>query len=533
MEAARIDEEAVSRVGNVLRGKWRLERVLGVGGMATVYAAVHRNGMRGAVKILHAGVARDADARERFLREGYLANRVPHGAVKVLDDDTTEDGTPFIVMELLEGSTVDALACSRPGERLEVDEVFGIGSSLLGILVGAHGIGLVHRDIKPENLFLTTNGELRLLDFGIARLREQSGAMRSTSATSIMGTPAFMPPEQALARWDDVGPHSDIYSVGATLFTLLTGQITHEARTAAELLVAVATRQARTTRSLHGGVPAALAEVVDRALAHDPARRWLGAAQMKEALELAARLRSVHSEAGLDEARTVEAISRPAPSSLPRPVDATTATLASARSMTATPDAHLRRRAPTRVGGVDLATVPYQAALSRPGPISFLNEQSDASRAMSKTTSPVSSDHASRSKGARAPLVVGLVAGVLMAAAGTSFFFYRALRPPTPSMQSTGLSQSTPAPSVSSDAPAASLAPQIAPASAEVAVVPAATSAPPVGASAPPSGTARPPPHAPPAKPPAAKPPAAKPPAAKPSSDPPKPNRDLDLTRPD
>src|SRR5262249_54182358 len=140
---------ARARIGKVLRDKWRLERLLGVGGMACVYAATHRNGKRGAVKILHAELALDAETRTRFLREGYVANKVDHpGAVSVLDDDTTDDGAVFLVMELLEGQAVDARAASRPGSRLETAEVIAIAEQLLDVLAAAHDKGIVHRDLK-------------------------------------------------------------------------------------------------------------------------------------------------------------------------------------------------------------------------------------------------------------------------------------------------------------------------------------------------------------------------------------------------
>src|ERR1044072_6311813 len=168
---------ARARVGAVLREKWRLEGLLGVGGMASVYAATHRNGMRGADKIRHPAAAMDANARGRFLREGYVANRVDHpGAVRVLDDDTAEDGSPYLVMELLEGASLDSIAERRPGGVLSLGEVVKIADELLDILATAHEKGMVHRDLKQETLFLTGGGALKVLDFGIARRGEPSSS---------------------------------------------------------------------------------------------------------------------------------------------------------------------------------------------------------------------------------------------------------------------------------------------------------------------------------------------------------------------
>ena len=166
---------AQARVGLVLRGKWHLERLLGVGGMASVYAATHRNGLRGAVKLLHPELCVQGEVKERFLREGYVANKVDHpGAVRVLDNDVAEDGSVFLVMELLDGETIDARVEARPGRRLEVGEVLAIADDVLDVLATAHDSGIVHRDLKPENLFITRTGQVKILDFGIARLRELS-----------------------------------------------------------------------------------------------------------------------------------------------------------------------------------------------------------------------------------------------------------------------------------------------------------------------------------------------------------------------
>src|SRR5580698_5128118 len=152
---------ARGRIGVLLQDKWRLESLLGVGGMAAVYAATHRNGKRVAVKMLHEEFSHDEEVRTRFLQEGYAANIIQHeGAVSVLDDDVAPDGSAFLVMELLEGETVEQ-RWERLGQRLPVREVLVIGVQLLDVLAIAHEKSIVHRDIKPDNLFLTRAGVLK------------------------------------------------------------------------------------------------------------------------------------------------------------------------------------------------------------------------------------------------------------------------------------------------------------------------------------------------------------------------------------
>jgi len=283
-----ITERANARLGSVLKGKWRLDAVIGIGGMACVYAATHRNQSRVAIKMLHPEVALDAEVTSRFLREGYVANAVGHpGTVTVLDDDVTEDNAPFLVMELLIGQTLDTMLGFQP-DGLPAREVLPLIDQLLDVLAAAHEKGIVHRDLKPENLFLTSEGRLKVLDFGIARLREQSRATGAgTRAGSVLGTPAFMAPEQALGRWNEVDQRTDIWAVGATAFTLLSGRFVHEAQTIQEQLVLSATRPAPPLRSIAPIVPDALANVIDRSLAFDRAHRFPDARTMRGALRQA------------------------------------------------------------------------------------------------------------------------------------------------------------------------------------------------------------------------------------------------------
>jgi serine/threonine-protein kinase len=272
---------AEARVGTILQGKYRLDRVLGVGGMAAVYAATHRNKKQFAVKVLHRELSLSGHLRARFLREGYAANAVQHrGTVAVIDDDVTDDGEVFLVMELLEGETVEELWV-RSGRRLPADVVVRIGVQLLDVLAAAHAHGVVHRDIKPGNLLITRDGNVKVLDFGIARLLDSM--MRITTQSGItFGTPAFMSPEQAQGR-TEIGPASDVWAVGATLFTLLSGHYVHEGENPQAMILRAATKPARRIGEVFP-VPAALAAVVDRALERDSGKRWPGAAAMRDAL---------------------------------------------------------------------------------------------------------------------------------------------------------------------------------------------------------------------------------------------------------
>jgi serine/threonine protein kinase len=276
-------DRARAQVGRTLKDKYRLDGLLGVGGMASVFSATHRNGNRVAVKLLHPELMLNKEALGRFLREGYAANKVEHsGTVRVLDDDN-DDGVAFLVMELLDGETVDAL-WERSGHALDARRVLHIADQVLDVLAAAHDKGIVHRDIKPENLFLTKDGALKILDFGIARMRESTAGVTATRTGSAFGSPAFMAPEQAQGRARDVDARSDLYAVGATMFTLLSGQHVHEAESAHEMMIVAATIPARSLASVRTGVPPQVTELVDRTLAFDGRSRWPDARAMQRAV---------------------------------------------------------------------------------------------------------------------------------------------------------------------------------------------------------------------------------------------------------
>ena len=275
----------MAAVGKIIKGKWRIDARLGAGATATVYAATHRNGYRVALKVLHVDLSRDQEIVARFLREGYVANTITHkGVVRVLDDDVTEDGAVFLVLELLEGESLASML-TKNGGRLPWMQVADKMVELLDVLSTAHSLGVVHRDIKPDNVFLTTEGVLKVLDFGLARF--SLGDRESTRAGTILGTPDFMSPEQAAGKNEEVDARADLYAVGATAYVLMSGQALHTATTLTEHLQMTAAGDVRSLAKAAPWVPFQLVGVIDRALMRDKTARWSTAFEMQGALRAA------------------------------------------------------------------------------------------------------------------------------------------------------------------------------------------------------------------------------------------------------
>jgi serine/threonine protein kinase len=185
-----------------------------------------------------------------------------------------------LVLELLRGETLGE-RIARVG-RLPPSEAAGILDDVLGVLAAAHANGLVHRDVKPDNVFLTEDGRIKLLDFGVAAWRGPYDRGQTIAGT-VFGTPAFMPPEQASGRWEEVDERSDVWAAGATLFMMLTGRYLRDADSAAEELAAALQPLPRIA-ALAPEMPQALARLLDRALAHAPRDRFASAAGMQSAL---------------------------------------------------------------------------------------------------------------------------------------------------------------------------------------------------------------------------------------------------------
>ena len=266
--------------GTVVRGKFRILRKVGQGGMGAVYEALHlRFNERRALKVMCPEVANDPEFVKRFEREAILTRSLQHpNAVRVDDIDEAEDGRPFIVMEFVEGQSLKHLIQEQgplPGPR-----VCAIIKQVAAALEAAHQLGMVHRDIKPDNIVLlpTPHGEqAKVLDFGIAKLKEaRLGDPGLTATGVVIGTPQYMSPEQALGkRGEDLDGRSDLYSLGVVMYQMLTGELPFNADTTLALLHAHAFEPpqpiGQRRPDLH--IPAPIAKLVMQCLEKKPENR--------------------------------------------------------------------------------------------------------------------------------------------------------------------------------------------------------------------------------------------------------------------
>ncbi|MBL8720514.1 MAG: protein kinase [Myxococcales bacterium] len=329
-----IEELSHKRLGRTVKGKWRLDRLIGVGGMAAVYAATHRNGARVALKMLHATISASSTVRARFVREGYLANKVDHqGVVRVLDDDVDDsDGAAFLVMDLIEGVTL----ADRAMERLLDDgEVLDVAAQVLSVLTSAHDKGIVHRDLKPDNLLVDRDGKVHVLDFGIARMLDDAGWSSATKTGTAFGTPGFMAPEQAMGKTQLVSAQTDLYALGATLFALVCGDFVHAAENPQELMVLVATQEPRSLGELAPHMHPEVIAIIDRATRTRQEDRWASAREMLAAVE------RTRAALGVASVRVLPLdVAAPPVKPMPRPVSLIAIERPKSVPVTQHPDAH-------------------------------------------------------------------------------------------------------------------------------------------------------------------------------------------------
>jgi len=273
--------------GDVIGGKYRIVRLIGDGGMGTVYEAHHEFlDTNVALKFLHSELAKRAGLGSRFLQEARVSARIhsPH-VTHVTDVDQTADGSPYLVMELLHGESLQSTLDRRT--KLPVEQAIDFALQILSGLESAHAIGVVHRDLKPDNVFVVpaTGGPLlKLIDFGIAKLRASTEYQKGlTRAGVIMGTPEYMAPEQLFAA-ESVDLRADLYSLGVILFEMLSGKRPADGDDVEAIVAQVVAGNVRKLATLEPSLSPGLVAVVERATLPDREARFSSAHEMRLAL---------------------------------------------------------------------------------------------------------------------------------------------------------------------------------------------------------------------------------------------------------
>lgn len=259
-------------LGQKLGGTYEIVRLIGEGGMGRVYEAKHTRlpNKRYAVKLLHPELARQSEVMARFQREAEAASVLTHpNVVSVVDVDRTHEGTPYIVAELLEGEQLGE-HLDRVG-RLSPGRAVAIVRQICRALEVAHERGIVHRDMKPENVFLAGDlQQVKVLDFGISKLGDGNSSLTKTGM--VMGTPDYMPPEQA--KGYRVDRRADVYAVGAILYRALTGRKPFDESDQMATLTAVLVQEPTRPRTLNDAIPPGLEVIVQKAMAKEPSERY-------------------------------------------------------------------------------------------------------------------------------------------------------------------------------------------------------------------------------------------------------------------
>ncbi len=272
--------------GQVIDGKYRILRELGVGGMGAVYEGentrIHR---RVAIKVLHASVAQKADIVQRFEREAQAAGRIgSEHIVEVLDLGNLPGGERFMVMEFLDGESLTSRIKVRG--RLSAMETTLILRQLLEGLAAAHAAGIIHRDLKPDNIFLVkSRGQdfVKIVDFGVSKFSSTDESFSMTRTGAVMGTPYYMSPEQA--RGQQIDQRSDLYSVGVVAYQAVTGRVPFNAETFNELIFKIALETPEPVELVVPGFDPGFAVIIQRAMAREAGHRFQSAAEFAQALD--------------------------------------------------------------------------------------------------------------------------------------------------------------------------------------------------------------------------------------------------------
>jgi serine/threonine protein kinase len=267
--------------GDRLGARFRLIDKVGEGGMGVVWLARdERLECDVALKVLHAALLGDEHSAARLRNEARAAAKIAHpGICRVLDVGEHED-TPFLVMELLRGQSLAARI--EHDKRLSPEDALSVVEPVLEALAAAHAEGVLHRDMKPENVFLCEDGSVKVLDFGVAKILDDGARERLTRTGALIGTPAYMAPEQARGLASD--ERADLWSVGVMLYEMLAGSLPFTAPNYQGMLVAIATSAAPSVRARCPSLDAGLAAIVDRALNASLTERWPDARSFATAL---------------------------------------------------------------------------------------------------------------------------------------------------------------------------------------------------------------------------------------------------------
>jgi len=281
-------------IGRTLGDRYRVTRLLGHGGMGAVFEAHDGTGARFALKILGREWAKDDVVTARFAREARAASAVDSQHIVRVHDGGTEDGCPYLVMDLLAGEDLGARLRRR--RHLSLDEALQVTEQLLEGVVAAHAAGIVHRDLKPDNVLLVDRGgdrsSVTIVDFGMSKIERPRGGTAPLPLTGkgvVLGTPLYMSPEQARAQ-TDVDGRSDVYSTGAILFECLTGRPPHTGETHEQVLLRICMEDAPDVRRWAPEVPDTLAALVSRALAREREDRFATADEMLAAVRAIGRV---------------------------------------------------------------------------------------------------------------------------------------------------------------------------------------------------------------------------------------------------
>jgi eukaryotic-like serine/threonine-protein kinase len=275
------------QAGDVIDGKYRIVRLLGEGGMGSVYEGentrIHR---KVAIKVLHAAVASKADVVQRFEREAQAAGRIgSQHIVEVLDLGNLPGGERYMVMEFLEGESLGDRIKKR--KRLTPFETAPLVHQLLEGLTAAHQAGIIHRDLKPDNVFICTQRGnqrdfVKVLDFGVSKFSSLDNEMSMTKTGAVMGTPFYMSPEQA--RGGKIDQRSDLYSVGVVMYQAVTGRVPFNAETFNELVFKIALEAPEPAELVTPGLDSQFAAVISRAMVREANGRFQSAQEFQQAL---------------------------------------------------------------------------------------------------------------------------------------------------------------------------------------------------------------------------------------------------------